>query len=145
MSAPAKSKKADAAFELRKQLAGGGSGPQRKQDGIVVNVTAVARKREVEEAPREEKEAPKKEEELVSPEGEALPQANASEVKVSVDQVTRPGVMVSGQVVWSDGVLSQWYLDQSGQLGLDSEDPMYQPNQADINAFQTELRGLLGA
>jgi len=94
-----------------------------------------------------EQEAPaQKSDEVIAEEPkEVSPSTKAGGVHVSVDQITRPGVMVSGQVVWSDGVRSQWYLDQTGQLGLDSDSPTYQPNQEDINAFQTQLREVLGA
>jgi len=89
-------------------------------------------------------EAPAAEEPSVAPEP---PQdlSSLSNVKVSVDQVTRPGAMVNGSVTWSDGVTSAWAVDQMGRLALDSADENYQPSPNDIEDFQLELRKLLGA
>ena len=32
---------------------------------------------------------------------------------MSVDQITKPGAIVSGKVTFSDGQIADWYLDQS--------------------------------
>lgn len=64
--------------------------------------------------------------------------AGASNVKVEVDRITRPGTLVSGAVTFSDGVSGKWAMDQYGRLMLDAG-PGYKPPQADIQAFQTEL------
>lgn len=71
------------------------------------------------------------------PEDELLP---ASAVKVTVDQVTRPGALVSGRVTFSDGKKAEWYLDQMGRLGLGGTEPGYKPSQDDIMDFQAELQ-----
>lgn len=42
----------------------------------------------------------------------------AGTVSVAVDQLARPGALVSGKVTFSDGMNADWYLDQSGRLGL---------------------------
>ena len=77
-------------------------------------------------------------------EGEA-PEAPAGESSVSVelDTVVVPGAIVSGSVVFSDGVKATWALDQMGRLSLGASDPDYQPEPADIEAFQMELQRLL--
>jgi len=67
----------------------------------------------------------------------------AGAVKVSVDQITRPGAMVSGKVVFSDGNAADWYLDQTGRLGLMPKDPGYRPPAADIQQFQAALEAEL--
>jgi hypothetical protein len=46
-------------------------------------------------------------------------------VKVKVDEITRPGAMVSGSVVFTDGKKAGWYLDQTGRLGMVTEEPGY--------------------
>src|SRR5271167_4758755 len=51
-----------------------------------------------------------------APEG-TLPPAGGA-VSVSVDQLTKPGAMVSGKVTFSDGQIADWYLDQTGRLGV---------------------------
>jgi len=60
-------------------------------------------------------------------------------VKLNVDQVTRPGAVVSGTVTFSDGNKAGWYLDQTGQLGLVPEVANYRPPKADVQQFQVAL------
>ena len=64
-------------------------------------------------------------------------------VSVSVDQVTRPGALVSGKVSFSDGQSADWYLDQMGRLGVVAKQQGYKPSQADLMAFQAELQNQL--
>jgi len=70
-------------------------------------------------------------------------EAGASGVKVSVDQVTRPGSVVSGKVTFSDGKSAEWYLDQMGRLGLAPQQAGYKPSQPDLLTFQEELQSQL--
>lgn len=77
-----------------------------------------------------------------SPTGEEaydLEPETSGAVTVDVDKLTRPGAVVSGSVVFSDGVKATWLLDQSGRLALDAGTPGYQPAQEDVEAFQQEL------
>ena len=64
-------------------------------------------------------------------------------VKVSVDQIARPGALVSGQVTFSDGKTADWYLDQTGRLGVAPREKGYKPSQEDVVAFQTGLQNEL--
>lgn len=64
-------------------------------------------------------------------------------VSVSVDRVMKPGSLVSGTVRFSDGVSSDWALDQFGRIALQSDQPGYKPSQEDLQAFQEELREAL--
>jgi hypothetical protein len=64
-------------------------------------------------------------------------------VTVAVDQVTRPGALVSGKVTFSDGQSADWYLDQMGRLGVVAKQQGYKPSQADLMAFQAELQNEL--
>ena len=64
-------------------------------------------------------------------------------VSVTVDQVTRPGSLVSGKVKFSDGKAAEWYLDQMGRLGLAPKEQGYKPSQEDLMEFQTELQNEL--
>ena len=59
--------------------------------------------------------------------GRGAPAAKASgdeaspppgKVSVTVDQLARPGAIVSGKVAFSDGQAADWYLDQTGRLGV---------------------------
>jgi hypothetical protein len=70
-----------------------------------------------------------------------LPQpAPAGNVSVSVDRLARPGAMVSGNVTFSDGNSAQWYLDQTGRLGLVPKQQGYRPSQPDLLTFQAQLQ-----
>jgi hypothetical protein len=64
-------------------------------------------------------------------------------VTVTMDALTRPGALVSGKATFSDGETAIWMLDQSGRPGLDPDTPGYRPTQADIMAFQQQLRVLI--
>lgn len=74
---------------------------------------------------------------------EALPGEPVGGVTVAVDQVTRPGALVSGKVTFSDGNTADWYLDQMGRLGLVPKQQGYRPPQDDLIEFQTELQNQL--
>jgi len=74
-----------------------------------------------------------------APEG-TLP---ASGVSVTVDQLTRPGAIVSGKVTFSDGQQADWYLDQTGRLGVVTKQQGYKPSAADVQQFQAALQGEL--
>ncbi len=64
----------------------------------------------------------------------------ASNVVVSVDQITRPGALISGKVNFSDGQIADWYLDQSGRLGVVPKVAGYKPTPADVQQFQLALQ-----
>jgi hypothetical protein len=64
----------------------------------------------------------------------------ASSVSVSVDQITKPGAVVSGKVNFSDGQTAEWYLDQTGRLGVVPKQPGYKPSAADVQEFQLALQ-----
>lgn len=74
----------------------------------------------------------------ISEADEILPPA--SKVAVSVDQITRPGAIVSGKVTFSDGQLADWYLDQTGRLGVVPKQTGYKPSAADVQQFQLALQ-----
>jgi hypothetical protein len=64
----------------------------------------------------------------------------ASSVSVSVDQIAKPGAIVSGKVTFSDGQTADWYLDQTGRLGVVPTQQGYKPSAADVQDFQTALQ-----
>jgi hypothetical protein len=66
--------------------------------------------------------------------------AVASTVSVTVDQITRPGALISGKVTFSDGQVADWYLDQAGRLGVVPKVQGYKPSQADVQQFQMALQ-----
>ena len=85
----------------------------------------------------------------VPPEGAVIPDepelpadspAPASgKVSVTVDQLTRPGALVSGKVKFSDGASADWYLDQTGRLGVVPQQQGYKPSALDVQEFQMAL------
>jgi hypothetical protein len=66
--------------------------------------------------------------------------AGPGEVSVSVDQIARPGAVVSGKVTFSDGQKAEWYLDQTGRLGVIPGQSGYKPSAADVQEFQMALQ-----
>lgn len=77
-------------------------------------------------------------------ESELDPPGPSGNVSVSVDQLTRPGSVVSGKVTFSDGNKAEWYIDQTGRLGLVPQTPGYRPPAADVQQFQIALEAELG-
>jgi len=75
-----------------------------------------------------------------APTGTPAPTGNVS---VSVDQIARPGALVSGKVTFSDGNKADWYLDQTGRLGLVAQQQGYRPPAADLQQFQAALEAEL--
>tara|TARA_B110000208_G_scaffold66130_2_gene85797 strand:- start:36017 stop:36466 length:450 start_codon:yes stop_codon:yes gene_type:complete len=65
-------------------------------------------------------------------------------VTVDVDAIPRPGALVNGSVVFSDGVKLGWQLSSTGQLGLiPGDDADYRPNPEDLQNFQDQLQDVL--
>jgi hypothetical protein len=73
-----------------------------------------------------------------TPEG-TLPDSGGN-VSVSVDQITKPGTVISGKVTFSDGQTAEWYLDQTGRLGVVPKQQGYKPSAADVQEFQLALQ-----
>jgi len=65
------------------------------------------------------------------------------EITVSVDQLARPGAVVSGKVTFSDGQQAGWYIDQAGRLGLMPQQAGYRPSPTDLQQFQMKLESEL--
>ena len=74
----------------------------------------------------------------VAPETAGAP--GVGKVAVSVDQITKPGALVSGKVTFSDGQTAEWYLDQSGRLGVVPKQAGYKPTADDVKEFQLALQ-----
>jgi len=74
----------------------------------------------------------------------AAPENSVSGVSVSVDQLARPGSVISGKVTFSDGKKADWYIDQTGRLGLVPQEAGYRPPAADVQQFQIALEAELG-
>ena len=72
------------------------------------------------------------------------PGESSGGVRVTVGPIQRPGAVMSGDVVFSDGGMAEWVLDNSGRLGLNPSTPGYTPPQSDLPEFQQKLREALG-
>jgi hypothetical protein len=68
------------------------------------------------------------------------PAAPPGKVSVTVDQLARPGALVSGKVKFTDGKSAEWILDQAGRLGLVPSQKGYKPPAADLQEFQLALQ-----
>lgn len=71
------------------------------------------------------------------------PAPSLGSVSVVVDQLARPGALVSGKVTFSDGNKADWHLDQSGRLGLVTQQTGYRPAAGDVQQFQAALEAEL--
>ena len=65
--------------------------------------------------------------------------APAGKVALSVDQIARPGTMVSGDVTFGDGKSAKWHLDQQGRLAVVPAEQGYRPPAGDVEEFQVAL------
>lgn len=72
------------------------------------------------------------------------PGESSGGIRVTVSPIQRPGAVMSGDVVFSDGGMAEWVLDNSGRLGLNPSTPGYTPPQSDLPEFQQKLREALG-
>ncbi len=59
---------------------------------------------------------------------------------LDVDQIARPGAVISGRVTFSDGEKALWLIDEMGRPSLDSDTPGYRPGEADLAKFQSALQ-----
>lgn len=69
----------------------------------------------------------------------APPGGSPGSVSVAVDEIARPGTVVSGKVTFSDGNSALWQFDEMGQLRLAPEQAGYRPPAADLQQFQMAL------
>ncbi|NLH71512.1 MAG: hypothetical protein GX456_00500 [Verrucomicrobia bacterium] len=65
--------------------------------------------------------------------------AGRGRVSVSMDEITKPGAVVSGSVTFSDGKRASWYVDEYGRLGIATAERGYRPTEADMREFQAAL------
>ena len=86
-----------------------------------------------EEEKKEEETAP---EEAAPEEAPAAPADGQTVVEIS--KLMRPGTALSGSVKFASGSTADWYIDQTGRLGLENL-VGNQPTQEDIQQFQVEL------
>jgi hypothetical protein len=71
---------------------------------------------------------------------DTAPLPGSGAVQVGVDQIAKPGAMISGTVTFSDGQSGMWALDEMGRLGLGMKQKGYRPAPADVEEFQVKLQ-----
>lgn len=82
--------------------------------------------------------APRKENRM-APEPPPAPGAGGAGVHVNVDQIAKPGAVLSGAVTFGNGQSALWYLDQAGRIGVAPRDKTYRPSAAEMQEFQLAL------
>lgn len=87
-------------------------------------------------AEEEKKEEEETSESAAAPEEAAAPADGQTVVEIS--KLMRPGTALSGSVKFASGSTADWYIDQTGRLGLENLVGS-QPTQEDIQQFQVEL------
>ena len=92
------------------------------------------------EPPKVEKSPPPEAKKPAEPEKSPADAPKAGGVSVVVDQIARPGAIVSGKVTFTDGQKADWYLDQTGRLGVIPAQQGYKPPAADVQQFQMALQ-----
>ena len=99
---------------------------------------------EAPEAPEKPEVEPGEESTAEPAEAELVDEGANGAVTVDVDAIPRPGSLVNGTVVFSDGVSLGWQLSAAGQLGLiPGDDPEYRPSPEDVQSFQSQLEEVL--
>lgn len=71
------------------------------------------------------------------------PQQTAGGVSVTMSPIAIPGTIAAGSVTFSDGKSGQWYLDETGRLGLADLPAGYRPPPSDGADFQRQVVSLL--
>ena len=77
---------------------------------------------------------------LVGKEAETKKAATPGRPTISIDQITRPGALVSGKASFASGTSADWQLDQLGRLGLIPGKSGTKPSQQEIMDFQAALQ-----
>ena len=71
------------------------------------------------------------------PGGEGLPGA-AGATEVELSKIARPGMLLSGSVKFASGSTADWYIDQTGRLGIENL-VGEKPTPQDVEEFQIKL------
>ncbi|HOX57929.1 MAG TPA: hypothetical protein P5205_13190 [Candidatus Paceibacterota bacterium] len=73
----------------------------------------------------------------------APPAGGPGRVSLVVDQIARPGAVVSGKVTFSDGNTAAWQINELGQLALAPHQSGYRPPNSDLEQFRMALEAEL--
>ena len=103
-----------------------------------MDIRIMASELEVDWQKQEKVEEPEKTEEE-KPAEEADAEKAPAKTTVELNKIVRPGAIASGTVNFASGVYAEWYIDNSGRLGLDKV-VGGKPTEQDIEDFQVEMQ-----
>ena len=103
-----------------------------------MDIRIMASELEVDWQKQEKVEEPVKVEEA-KPAEEADAEKAPAKTTVELNKIVRPGAIASGTVNFASGVYAEWYIDNSGRLGLDKV-VGGKPTEQDIEDFQVEMQ-----
>ena len=63
----------------------------------------------------------------------------AGKIVLKVDELQRPGTLVSGKVTFAGGQKAQWALDQFGRFSFQPDDLDFRPEEEEMVEFQNQL------
>ena len=72
--------------------------------------------------------------------GADLPHGN---LELSLDDVTQPGLMVSGKAKFPSGAHGSWFLDNKYRVGIDPDTDSPEPTEKDMMIFEREIERFL--
>jgi hypothetical protein len=88
--------------------------------------------------PNAKKEEAVEEDAAVEEAAEEVSETAPAGTVVEVSPIARPGMMFSGSVKFASGSSAEWYVDNTGRLGLENL-VGDKPNENDVKEFQIEL------
>lgn len=88
-------------------------------------------------------EEPAEEDKTEEKEDAAAEEKAPGKTTVELNKIVRPGALASGSVNFASGVYAEWYIDNSGRLGLDKV-VGGKPTEQDIEDFQVEMQKIFG-
>ncbi|MBT3285809.1 MAG: hypothetical protein HN849_06880 [Victivallales bacterium] len=65
--------------------------------------------------------------------------------RIEISKLARPGMAISGDVVFLSGAKGEWFLDNQGRLGFNPTEGSAQPTEDDLRDFQQELQQKLSS
>ena len=106
-----------------------------------MDIRILASELEVDWQSEEKTETPEAEEEKENKKTETAAPAKTT---VELNKIVRPGALASGSVHFASGVYAEWYIDNSGRMGLDKVTGG-KPTEQDIEDFQVEMQKIFSA
>lgn len=76
-------------------------------------------------------------------EAEKIPLPPSGKLDLSLNEITRPGMLISGDVKFPSGAYGSWFIDSQYRLGIDPAETSPEPTEEDMKVFQVEIKGFL--